>query len=68
MVSHKLPFSRQDFKYFIVYKDSEKIRPLCILRPQIIICKRNFDENRFIYFLIKNEKFLLNIWKFRNTG
>ena len=27
-VSSKFPFVKQDFKYFIGYKDSEKIRPL----------------------------------------
>ena len=60
--SNKLPFGKQDFKYFIGYKDSEKIRPLCIFHPQMIICKRRFDENRCIYFFVK--RFLLNIWKF----
>ena len=30
VVSNKLPFGKQDFKYFICYKGSEKIRPLCI--------------------------------------
>ena len=55
-VSNKLPFGKQNFKYFIGYKDSEKVRPLCIFRPQIIIYKREFDENRHIYFLIKKEK------------
>ena len=51
----KLPLSKQDFKYFICYKDSEKIRPLCTFCPQIIY-KINFDENRHIYFLRKKEK------------
>ena len=37
-------------------KDSEKIRPLCIFCPQIIIYKINFDKNRNIYLLIKQEK------------
>ena len=35
-------FGKQDFKYFIGYKDSEKIRPLCILRPQMIIYIKKF--------------------------
>ena len=56
VVSNKLPFGKQDFKYIIGYKDSEKIRPLCIFHPQIIIYKINFDENWHIYFLIKEEK------------
>ena len=52
MLSNKLPFGKQGFKYFIGYKDFEKIGFLYILRPQMIIYKRNFDENRRIYFLI----------------
>ena len=56
VVSNKLPFGKQDFKYFIGYKDSEKIRPLCKFPPQMIICEKNIDENRRIYFLIKKEK------------
>ena len=42
VVSNKLPFCKQDFRCFIGYKDSEKIRP--------------FDENRRNYFIIKNER------------
>ena len=34
VVSIKFPFRKQDFKYFIGYKDSEKNRPSCIIRPQ----------------------------------
>ena len=30
VVSNELPFGDQDFKYFIGYKNSEKIRSLCI--------------------------------------
>ena len=53
VVSNKLPFDKQDFKYFIGHKDSKKVRPLCIFCPQMVIYKRNFDENRCIYFLTK---------------
>ena len=34
VVSIKFPFRKQDFKYFIGDKDSEKNRPSCIIRPQ----------------------------------
>ena len=56
VVSNKFPFDKQNLKYFIGYKDSEKTKPLCIFGPQIIIYERNIDENRHIYFLIKEEK------------
>ena len=55
-VSNKLSFGKQDFKYFIGYKDSEKNRPLCIFRPQMNMYKRDFDENRQIYFFVEKEK------------
>ena len=63
VVSNKFPICKQDFKYFVGYKDSKKVRPLCIFRPQMIIYKRNFDENRHICLSTKEEK-VLNIWKF----
>ena len=44
----------KDFKYFIGYKDAEKITPLCIFRPRH---KIDFDKSRCMYFLIKEEKF-----------
>ena len=59
VVSIKVPFGKQDFKYLLGYKDSEKIKPLCIFCPQMIIYKINFDDNRRIYFLIKKEKFFI---------
>ena len=64
LVSNKflITFGKQDFKYFIGYKDSEKIRTLCISCPQMGIYKRNFDEN--IYF---SKVFLLNILNFRKS-
>ena len=61
IVSNKNPFGKQDFKYFIGYKDSEKNRPLCIFRLQMIIYKKHFDENRPIYFLIKKEKVFIKV-------
>ena len=55
VVSNKFSSGKQDFEYFIGYKDSKKIRPLCIFWPQMILYKRNFDENRHIHFIIKEE-------------
>ena len=56
IVCNKFSFHKQGFKYFIGYKDSGKPRPLCIFYSQITVYKVNFDENRHIYFLIKDEK------------
>ena len=57
VVSNMFHFDKQDFKYFTGYKDSEKIRPLCIFRPQIIIYKRNCDENRYLFFNKRRKSF-----------
>ena len=59
VVSNNFPFGKQDFKYFIGCKYSKKTILLCIFCPQMIKHKRNFDENRRIYFLIKEEKDLI---------
>ena len=56
VVSNMLTFGKQDFKYFIGYKHSEKIKLLCILHSQVIIYRRDLDENRLMYFLIKVKK------------
>ena len=50
VVLNTFPFNKQNFKYFIGYKDPEKIRTLDIFFIQMIIYKRNFDENRHLFF------------------
>ena len=35
VVSNKYPFGKQDFKYFIGYKDNKDIRSLCIFFPEM---------------------------------
>ena len=44
VVPDKFHFGKQDFEYFIGYRDSERIRPLCIFRPQMLLYKTNFDK------------------------
>ena len=60
VVCKKLPFGKQDFKYFIGHKDSGKIRSSCIFRSHIVIYKIKFEENRCIYFLAKFENLFIN--------
>ena len=55
VVPNKLLFGK-DFKYFIGYKDAKEIRPLCIFHPEMYIYRRDFDETKYMYFLIKEEK------------
>ena len=49
VVSNKFPFGKQGSKFFIGCKESEKVRPLCIICPQMITYKINFDKNRCLY-------------------
>ena len=66
VVSNKLPFGKQDFKYFICYKDNKKIRPLCIFFPEMSKYKRYSDKTKCIYFMIKDEKTFdkyMKIWE-----
>ena len=48
------PFGKQDFKYFIGYKDAKKIRSLCILHPKMSIYKSNFDKTIYMHCSIKD--------------
>ena len=50
---NKLLFGNRDFKYFIAFRDFEKLRPLFIFLPQMIIYKKNFGENKRTYFSVK---------------
>ena len=66
VVSNKLPFGTQDFRYFIGYKDNKKIRPLFIFFPERSIYKRYFDKTKCMYFMIKGENFFdqyMKIWE-----
>ena len=54
-VSNKLPFSEQNFKYFIGY-NAKKVRSLCILLPKHSVYTIDFDKNKCTCFLIKDEK------------
>ena len=56
VVSHKFPFGKQNFKYFIGYKANKEIRHLCIFFSEMSIWKRYSDKNKCTYFMIKNRK------------
>ena len=51
-------------KFFIGYKDSKKIRPLCKFLPQMGTCRRDFHETKYISFLPKDDELIENIMKF----
>ena len=66
VVSNKVSFGKKRFKYFIGYKDAKKIKPLCMFPPKMSAYSRDFDETKYISFLIKNNELLEKyneIWK-----
>ena len=66
VVSNKICFGKNNFKYFIDYKDAKKIKPLCIFLPEINEYRTDFDKTKCMYFWIKDEKLLEKyneIWK-----
>ena len=64
VVSNKVSFGKMGLKYFIGYKDSKKIRPLCKFLPEMGACRRDFNETKYISFLTKDDELIENIMKF----
>ena len=56
VVSHRLPFCKQDFKYFIGYKGNKKVRSLSILLPEWVYVRNFFDKTKCMYFMTKRWK------------
>ena len=56
VVSNRLPFNKQDFKYFIVSKDNKASGPLCIFFPEMSVYKTYSDKTEWMYFIIKDKK------------
>ena len=66
VVSNKLPFRKQGFINFVGQKDDKKkIRPLCTFFPKGSAYRIDFDEAECMYFMIKEENFLI---KYGNLG
>ena len=55
VVFNKFLLDKQDFKYFIGYKDNKEIRPLYIFFPEM---SRYKSKAKCIYFMIKDEQVL----------
>ena len=53
IVSDKFKHSDEDFKYFIDYQESEIVKPLCIILPQMsgyIIYFKNGGKNMIFFY------------------
>ena len=53
VVFNKVSFGKIGFEYFIGYKNTKAIRPSCIFLPKIIAYRKDFDDTKFMSFLIK---------------
>ena len=58
IASNNFPFSKQDFKYFIGYKDNKKIEPLCIFFLETNAYRIDLDETECMSFLMRDKEFL----------
>ena len=65
IVSNAFTFSKQDFNYYIGYKDNKEIRPLCIFFPEMSRFKTYSNKTKYMCFMIEDEKSCnkyMNIW------
>ena len=46
IISIKVSFGKEDFKYLIVYKNHEKAKSLCIMLPKMNGYAKSFDETK----------------------
>ena len=58
VVSNNFAFDKQDFEYFIGYKDNKKIKPLCIFFPEMNAYRIDLDETECMSFLMRDKEFL----------
>ena len=66
LVSTTLPLGKQDFQYFIGYRNDKKISPLCIFFPKVNAYRTDFDENECVGFMTKEENVFdkyMEIWE-----
>ena len=66
VVSRKISFGKKGFKYFIDYKDAKKIIDLYIFLQKMAAYRSDFDETKYIYFLLEDHELLVKsneIWE-----
>ena len=62
MISNKVSFRKKEFKYFIGYKDAKKLN-LNLYFSKKWVHREDFDENKYISFVIKDDELLKHIMK-----
>ena len=56
VVSNKVSFDKKKFRYFIGYKNAKKIKPLCIFLPKMNAFRKDFNEAKYMSFLINYDE------------
>ena len=49
---------KKGFKYFTGYKDTKKIKSLCVFLPKMTAYRKGFNESKYVSFSIKGNKLL----------
>ena len=64
VVSNMVSFGKKRVKYSTGYKDDKKW-PSCIFLPKMSAYRKNFDETKYVSFLIKDDELLekYKIWE-----
>ena len=57
-MSNKVPLRKKCFKYFIGYKDGKNVWPLCVILSKMSAYRKDFDETKYMSFLLKHEELL----------
>ena len=67
LVSKREPYgNKKSFQFFIGYNDNDKIRPLCIMLPQMVGYAKYFKSSKTMSLKVSEEKLLkkyTKIWK-----
>ena len=50
IISNKVAFAKNGFKYSIDYKDDEEVKPLCIMHSKPCGYTKSFDETKYMSF------------------
>ena len=71
IISNQIYFGKRGFKYFIGYKDNEKVWQWCILLPKMSGYTKNYIETKYMFFIIKDDELLqkwIKIWNKVKSG
>ena len=55
-MSSKESFGKKSFRFFVGYKDDEKVKQLCKVPPKLSEYSKVFIKTKHMYFLIKDNE------------